>query len=99
MEAVLVVSHHSFCRSNGECRGKLPTRQLRAGMLWQFGDFMLRLLLPQTAALHVLCLQLLLPGHLLLQTLTLRAVSTGLLLPGRLLPQAAAMRPMSAHFV
>ena len=65
--------------------------QLHAGMLWQLGDFMLRLLLPQTAALRMR-LQLLLPGHLLLQALAVRTVSAGLLLPGRLLPQAAAVR-------
>ncbi len=72
--------------------------QLHAGMLWQLGDFMLRLLLPQTAALRMR-LQLLLPGHLLLQALAVRTVSAGLLLPGRLLPQAAAVRAVSGDTV
>jgi len=98
MEAMYLVAHYSVFRSSGACRGKLPTRQLRAGMLWQFGDSMLRLLLPQTVALRM-CLQLFLPGHLLLQAHAVRAVSAGLLLPGQLLPQAVAMHTVSGDAV
>jgi hypothetical protein len=60
---------------------------------------MLRGLLPQTAALHVLCLQLLVPGRLLPQAHAVHAVSCDLLVCGRLLPQAPAMRALSADFV
>jgi len=50
-------------------------------MFWQLGGFMLRLLLPQTAALR-LCLQLFLPGYILPQAHAVRAMSASLLLPG-----------------
>ena len=74
--------------------------QLRARMLWQYGDSLLcRRLLPQALALNVLSLHLLLPGHLLPQAFAVRAVSAGLLLPGRLLPQAAALYVLSADTV
>ena len=71
--------------------------RVHAGMFWQLGGFMLRLLLPQTAALRM-CMQLFLSGHILPQALSLR-MCLQLLLPGYLLPQAVAMRAVSGDTV